>query len=358
MARALLLVGLLVLGLGRSAAAAVVTVTDCVNDPHLSTVSSSTHLDVGSDDLVLACALAPLPGTDHVAIDGHDITIQGPAGSVTGDSTQANHITATGKFTATNTSIDNTDGNGGIDIESVGDLMVTDSNFTTGNVQSGGDLMLLSCSGTSPKCLVTISDSNLTGRHIRVEGVGDVTLSKTKVVTQSPTDLIRITSFMGNVNIGNGGSGSGDCCGMGGGGGNTFVGGNESNFYVRAFGKIDAQGANVLVAELICLRSGVSNFGAEGACDACDKNAPSSSPASVPATIDVTDASLRNDFAKPGEIEICADETRSTITLTGATLIDDNTSQVNDVSELNGCEQVPRTSPPCVNLIGTPATDS
>ncbi|HZP43184.1 MAG TPA: hypothetical protein VFD84_16975 [Candidatus Binatia bacterium] len=343
----------------RTAPAAVVTVTDCVADPHLSTVSASTHLDVGSDDLVLACALAPLPGTDHVIVDGHDVTIQGPAGSITGNSTQANKITATGTFTAAGATIEQTNGNGGVLVSATGDVSITNSNVTTGNVQSGGDLMLIECTGGSPKCTVTIADSNLTGRHIRVEGVGNVTLSKTKVVTQSPTDLIRITSFMGDVNLGAGpSSGQGDCCGFGGGGGNTFVSGNEGNLFVRAFGKIDAAGANVLVAELICLRSGVSSFGNEGACDACDPNAPSSQAAGVPATIDVTDASLRNDFAKPGEIELCADETRSTITLTGATLVDDNTSQLNDVSELNGCEQVPRTTPPCVNLVGTPATDS
>ncbi|HYR95357.1 MAG TPA: hypothetical protein VEM57_01420, partial [Candidatus Binatus sp.] len=46
--------------------AAVVTITDCVADPHVvaHAPSSSTRIELGTDDLVLACPLAPLPGTD------------------------------------------------------------------------------------------------------------------------------------------------------------------------------------------------------------------------------------------------------------------------------------------------------
>ncbi len=349
------------LGLAGRAAAAVVTVTDCVGDSHLSTVSSGTHLDVGSDDLVLQCLLAPLSGTDHVIVNAHDITIQGPAGAVTGDSTQTNHITATGAFTATGTSIEQTDNNGGIEVEASGPITITNSTFAIGGSNGGGDRIFIHCADTAPvACTITVTNSTLTGHHIKVQGVGTVTFTKSKLETQSPLDEVRIESFMGDVLFGaNGGGNSGDCCGMSGGGGNTVVGGNESNLYVSAFGKIDASNINVLIAELICLRSGVTNFNALGqaACAPC-QDSPSSSVSLVPATIDVTDASIRNDFAKPGDIRICADEAHSTITLTGATLIDDDTSMVNDVSELNGCEQVPRTQPPCVNLIGSPATDS
>jgi hypothetical protein len=209
----------------------------------------------------------------------------------------------------------------------VGDVLIEDSNLTVGPPASGGDLLLI-------ECTVTVSGSELKSRHLTVNGVGDVTVSRSKLVTSSPIDFIRITSTMGDVDLGAGG------------GGNDFVSGNEGNLYVLAFGRIDLSGANVLVAENICGRAGVSDFNNT---DPCSTACSGGVAAGVPADVDLSDASIRNDIGKNGHIRFCADETRTLLDIDGAVLIQEDTSQVN---------AVPRTDPPCTNVVGTPTTDS
>ena len=336
-----------------AAHAAVVTVSDCTTDPHVvaNLGASRTDIDVGTNDLVLACALVPLPGTDHIAITGHDLTIQGPTGSVSAFGSAPTKFTATGTFTATNTFVESTNVNGDLDIESAGNMVFNKTTLTVGDVSSGGDSLKVTCTNSSPECTITVTDSQFKGRQITVKGQGDVSFVKTKLITNSPIDLITIVSVGGNVNLGAGIPGFGDCCGFGG-GGNSVISGSEGNLSIMAFGQVNLSTVNILVAENICVRSGVSNVATQGACDPCSGG----SAASPPADIDATGASIRNDFGKRGEIELCADEARTTIAVGGAVLIDDNTGPVEDVAELNGCETLPRSG--CPNVSGVPDTDS
>src|SRR5262249_10198111 len=68
------------IALASGASAAVVTITDCLADPHLDVFSSTTRIDVGADDLVIQCALAPIGNTEHITLLGNRITVQGPSG--------------------------------------------------------------------------------------------------------------------------------------------------------------------------------------------------------------------------------------------------------------------------------------
>jgi hypothetical protein len=179
---------------------------------------------------------------------------------------------------------------------------------------------------------------------------------KAKLITNSPRDYVKLESMMGNVLLGSAAqAGGGDCCGFGGGGGNSIVSGNEGNLYLTAFGRIDLSGANVLVAENICGASGVPADQVFDY-DVCGKACVGGAAASVPADIDLTDASVRNDFAKNGSVRFCADETRADVTIQGAVLIDDDTSAVNDLSTLNGCDTLPRSG--CPHVPGTADLDS
>jgi hypothetical protein len=100
--------------------------------------------------------------------------------------------------------------------------------------------------------------------------------------------------------------------------------------------------ANVLVAEFVTITSG---------------SAPGLAP--VPAGVDLTGASIRNDFGKQGDIVVVADEAQATISIGGAVLVDDNPAgSVDDVSELDGYEVVPRKTAPCVNIVETPDLDT
>ena len=189
-----------------------------------------------------------------------------------------------------------------------------------------------------------------------MQSVGDQVFVKAKILTNSPTDLVRLESSMGSILLGGTSQGgSGDCCGFGGGDGTSVVSGNEGNLYMAAFGRIDLSGANILVAENICGAFGVPSNQVFGY-DVCGTSCAGGSAASVPADIDLTDASVRNDFAKKGSIRFCADETRADVTIQGAVLIDDDTSAVNDLSLLNGCDTLPRSS--CPHVVGVADTDS
>lgn len=53
--------------------AATVTITDCTAAPAFA-ASGTTRIDVRPDDLVLACQLAPLPGTSKVKLQAHTAT--------------------------------------------------------------------------------------------------------------------------------------------------------------------------------------------------------------------------------------------------------------------------------------------
>jgi len=331
-----------------TATAAVVTVTDCVGDPHIviHNGTRTTRLAVGGDDLILRCALAPLGQTDNVEVSGANVTIEGAASSVSAGGTGTSvRIFVDGDFVAINTNLEASNTNASMDIIVAGNVSFSGTDVTVGGISSGGDLLLTACTNPAPPCTITAVASTFKSREIEVIGVGDVTFSGVTMTTNSPRDEIRIVSTAGNVQIGastTSGQGTGSECTEGNleTQFNGFMGGPESNFIVEAFGFVDLTAARVTVAENIRITSGVG-----------------AGVASVPAFIDATGAILRNDIGKKGEVEILADETSATITITGTTLIDDNESlSVEDVSELNLCETVPRAG--CINLVGTPSTDS
>ncbi len=327
--------------LGAAAApAAVVTITDCATDPHIQAFPglSSTRIQLGADDLVLHCNLVPLSGTDKILITAHDVTIQGGGASAPAPS-HAIDIQASGAFSAVSADIEATDRSGNLQISAATSMHFDNATLVVGDNVSG-ERLELDCTGTSPACAIDAVKSSFKSRRMSITAVGDVTFTQSKITSVGPSDKIEITSTAGNVKLGTGAPpAGGECCGMSGGGGNTVVSGVEGELFVSAFGLIDFTAANVLVAENISLTSGVG-----------------AGPASVPASIDLTDASLRNDFGKPGEITVLADEGVATITIAGATLIDDQPNgQPDDLSTLNGCSTTPRSG--CPNVAGTAATD-
>ena len=331
--------------LAAPAGAAVVTITDCLADPHVvvHAPSASTRIDIGSDDLVLACALAPLPGTDRIRIVAHDVTVQGPAGGITAPSDGvAIQVTASGRFTAVDTSIETTANNGSMDIASVGDMRFVSSTIDVGGSTSGDDLRI-TCTGASPDCKITAINTTFESRLTFITAVGDIAFGTVHLVSHSPRDYIRVTSSHGNVDTSGEAAGIAACCAGGEpGGGNTVVTGNEGNLAVTAFGFVNLSFTNILVAEFITITSGSD---------------PGLAP--VPAGVNLSGASVRNDFGKEGDIVIVADESQATITISGAVLVDDNrTGSAEDVSELNGCQVVPRTMAPCVNIVGVPDLDT
>ena len=344
--RALLVIAAALLSAAQ-ASAATVTVTDCVNDPHIVVHNGTrtTYLDVGADDLVLRCSLVSLGQTDNVEVAGANVTIEGPAGGVSAiGSGTAVRIFAAGDFTAIDANLEASNINASMDIIVAGNVSFSGSDVTVGGITSGGDLLLTACTNPAPPCTITAINSTFKSREIEVIAVGDVTFLGVTMTTNSPRDEIKIVSTAGNVRLGatTSSQGAGTPCSPGNleTRFNAFFGGPESNFIVNAFGFVDMTGARVTVSENIRITSGVG-----------------AGPASVPAFIDLTNAILRNDIGKKGEIEILADETQAVITITGTTLIDDNEDGgIEDVAELNECETVPRGG--CLNVTGAPTTDS
>jgi hypothetical protein len=342
-----------------AASAAVITVTDCAGDPHVvaNPGTRTTYLQVGSDDLVLHCTLVPLPGTDRLVVAGHDITIENP-GSVLAAGSAANAITATGTLTATDTTLASSGSNGQLKIVAVHDITLTRATLAVGDATHDGDALMVSCTGTAPNCTISAITSTLECRHVEIEAQGDVVFSASKILTTSPTDLVTIRSDLGNVLLGtSSGAPTGtDCCTAGKErDGNSVISGSEGNLYILAFGRIDLSGIDVVVSEFICGRSGVDDVGALSAGDACGACPGSGAAASVAADIDLSNATIRNDTGKRGEIVFCADETRAAIDLDHVVLIDDDVSSTPDLAELNGCETKPRSG--CPHVVGTADTD-
>lgn len=330
------------------APAVAVTITDCANDPNIVKQggTDTTRIEVAPDDLILECALTPHSGTDKILIEAANIIIQGPAGRIAANGTgTAIRITATGTFTAIDTVLESSNSNSSVDIVTGGDILFAGTTVAVGGVGSGGDQLLITCTDAAPDCTITATASSFKSRELDMIAVGDITLSGVTITTNSPRDRTEIISLNGNVLAGTGATAPQQVNKCGGTTNpiqtpNVILGGPESDLVIQAFGFVDLSGSRITVAQNIFVMSGVGG----GA-------------ASVPAFIDVTAAAIRNDIGKKGEIEMTADETLEDILVDAVILIDDDDSaSVNDVSELNGCEVVPRG--PCPNVVGTPATDS
>jgi hypothetical protein len=320
--KASILLLIAVAGVAATRAHAVVILDDCTNDPHLvaNAGTDTTHLDVGAEDLVIRCALEPLPQTSRVVVRARDVTVEGPAGSVTGTGkTKAVDIRATGTFTALDTVIQSTNGNANMDIIAVGDMVIRDSQVIVGELDRGGDLLKIECTG--PGCTIDTQDSLFKGRLMEVLAVGDIfSFNNTTFRTHGPRDFITIRSTAGNVLL---------PCGV------IVRTGNEGDLVIESFGRIDLWGADIRVAEHIVITSGVGP-----------------GLAAVPAAdVNATSATIRNDFGKDGQIVVTADEAQQIIDITDATIIQEGP----EVAELNGRRALPHTG--FNNVVGVPAVD-
>src|SRR5258706_7473546 len=120
--------GALVALTGRDASAAVVTITDCVNDPHLDIFSSTTRVDVGADDLVIKCALAPIGNTEHLTLLANRITVDGPSGMLAAPGKSPSiRMKARADIVLTNTTLESTNGRGGFNFQAVTGLTITNT---------------------------------------------------------------------------------------------------------------------------------------------------------------------------------------------------------------------------------------
>ncbi len=247
-------------------APAVVVLTDCAGDPHLvaNPGTDTTHLDVGAEDLVVRCPLQPLPGTSRIVIRAHDVTVEGPAGSISASGkTKAVDIRATGTFTALDTVIESTNGNAEMDVIAVGDMLFRGTQVFVGTPDAGGDLLTIECTG--PGCMIEAAAGTLfTSRLMKILAVGDILMQTTTIRTHGPRDFITIRSSAGNVCL---------ICDV------IVCSGPEGDLVIDAWGRVDLPFADIQVAQHIRIAAGVGP-----------------GPAPVLADIDATGATIRNDF--------------------------------------------------------------
>jgi hypothetical protein len=321
MIRGTLLAAVLLALVAPSLHAAVVTVTDCVNDPHLQVNlgSDQTKIDVGADDLVLMCALTPLGGTHRLQLVAHNMTLKGNV--VATATTSAVRIDASGTFAAMGVTIESANNNGDMSITAVGDMTFTDATVMVGpDLTGGGDTMNVTCTGAAPDCTITSTNSTFKSGNLFITAVGDILMRTTHIITVSPRDDSRLESTHGNVCL--------PCD-------DDISGGNESSLKIFAFGFIDLPAIKILVAQSITITSGVG-----------------AGAASVDAHIDLTGAVINNNFGKDGAITITADEGRAQVTIQDATIIQEGP----DVATINSRSTLPHQG--FANIVGVPQIDS
>jgi hypothetical protein len=298
------------------ASAAVVNVTDCTAPPVVAR-GRTTAVDVGTDDLVLRCALVPLPGTGRITMRANRITVAGPAGTVnTPTDKLAIRLKADADITLDSTSLE-ASGNGGIRLIARTGVTVRTTIITTGDTTRTGKSILFQCLGTG--CPMFVSRSNVVSNVIKVAIDGPVTTVNSTFLTRGGRALLTLRSRASDANL---------CC-------STFQGTNEGNVFINAFSKVDLTGSQVLTGENIRVNSGLGGSGMS----------------------ELLGATLSNDFGKEGQIDVSAASGASQIDIDGATLIDDDfPRRASDVSRLNGREQLPHEG--FNNTVGTPQTDS
>jgi len=310
-------VGMLILAVPVSGHAATVTVTDCTTAGPVEVQGRRTVLDVRPDDLVLQCALAPLGKSQRIQVRANNITIDGPLGRI--DSSfkgRAVDIRADGHITLTMATIEATNSNGRVRLVSETGFTILGSIIKVGGLKPGRELRL-ECNGAG--CGMNLCQSTIEAQRIRVVVDGDIIADGAVVRTRSPRDRIHLESRNGDIIF----------CG------GQIIGDVEGRMTIEACGEIDLSGVELAIGRNIIIDSGL--------CGAGD--------------ILLVGASVRNDFGKRGEIEITAAGGAGQVDITDATLIDDDRSaNKNDVSEINGREQLPHEGHN--NTVGTPSTDS
>ncbi|HZP43183.1 MAG TPA: hypothetical protein VFD84_16970 [Candidatus Binatia bacterium] len=315
MKRTVLLVGVLAVA-GRIAAAAVVTVSDCTTpDPHVHVIGGRTVLDVGTDDLVLACPLAPLGTTHRVRVVGNRVTIQGPDAGIAADGKgNAVDVRASDTIVVDRASLEASNGNGIIRLRAQNGLDIEHAVLTTGDATKAGRSTVIECS--APGCPLTMLHSTVLGHSVKVRISGTITAVFNTIVTRGGRDLIDVRALRGDADL---------CC-------NQMGGGTESATFIRAFGEIDLTSTEINRAEGITIASGLGGSG----------------------PTNLRNATLNNDFGKQGQIVVTAANGSSQVNIAGATLIDDDFHGP-DVSSLNGRETLPHEG--FANTVGTPKVD-
>jgi hypothetical protein len=305
--------------LGASGAqAAVVTISDCAADPHIvEGHGGRVTIDVGADDLVLTCVLVPPGPSSTLSIRGHDVSIQADV-KFPGRPVDGIVVSASGKLEILGATIEASNNNASIRLDSAGDLT-----FRRSGVQAGVDVYGLdqSIQCTGQGCGITVLQSRFAARNFSMVAVGDVYFGQVKVVTTGPPDSIDIVSQTGSATI----SGCG----------NVFRSGTGGKMRVQACGQIDLAFASIDVADVIDIET-------TGTCGGL-------------ADIRLAGATVRNDFGKTGDIVVTAAGGAQTIDIGGATLIDDDRTSMPDVAQLNGRSQLPHQG--FNNVVGTPDLD-
>lgn len=400
-------------GLGRPAAATV-TITDCASDPHCVARGQKTVIAVRGDTVVVSGPLVPLAGTTTLQIAAKAIVVDGASGgaiSATGKGQSilldAASVLVTGSLHSSNTNgkillrgADLVQVQGPLDIASGGEARVTCSGtgcmlnvigvrFHVNHlvVDGMGDIVwdLNTVETFGPRDLVQIAAE---GGSIRKSGAIMVALSRGRIAAQldgekvdavseavgfcetcqstptptpasrtatptpfgtaslplgEPTPTATATASTPTPTATPGATPTNPtgtptpasrtstptptgpiptptpCC-------NTVKGGVESSVFMSAVGDVDVTGDHYLVGEDITITAG--------------------------GNVDLTHATLRNDFGKCGEIVVTAG---SQITIQGTTLVDDDCRGQPDVSSLNGREETPHTG--FNDVVGFPAVD-
>jgi hypothetical protein len=299
------------------AAAATVMLTNCAAAP-VKTQGSKTVVDVRPDDLVIACALAPLPGTDAILVRANKITVAGPAGGVTANGKgRSIELRADADMTLTSASLDAANGNAKMRLVSETGFTITGTILNVGDATRAGRELRIECDGSG--CPLSLSSSDLRANRIRILTDGPISGDLSTATTSGPRDRISIRSLKGAVNF----------CKV------NLLGRNEGNIEVIAFGDVNLTGSELATGRYIDVRAGLGGTG----------NAI------------LTSATLRNNFGKDGEITVTAAGGAGQIDIAGATLIDDDKPvTINDVSTLNGRQQTPHQG--FNNTAGVPGLDT
>lgn len=182
------------IALAASAAAAVTTVTDCTAAP-VSLFNGKTVIDLPGGDVVLRCALQPLPGTDGLAIAAASILVDGPLGGsvAASGSTLALSLEAEHGIEIRDAHVSADNNNGHATITAVGSVLVT-----AGSEIAAGDKLTIECTG--PACPIQISGTNFAAHELRILAEGTVTIgASSNLTTHGPTDLLKISSADGDV---------------------------------------------------------------------------------------------------------------------------------------------------------------
>ena len=395
----LVLTAALVLVLVPALSGATVTITDCATDAHCVASGKKTLIDVPDDTVVIAGAIVPLAGTTNVLVRAKSIAVDGASGgqiSATGKGQaillDAASVLVTGALRSTNA-------NGKILVRGI-DMVQIQGPV---DIDSGGEARVV-CTGLG--CPLTLTGVHFRANHVVIDAQGDIIWDANNVDTFGPRDLIEIEAQNGSIRksgaitvalargrlaarlsadtidavseavefcetcqqvqtptptatphvatatptvvqtaslpLGTpsptdpgktatptapgqtptpGPTSTPGCreC-------NTANGQVESTMFIRAAGDIDLTGDIYGIAEGITIAAG--------------------------GNVNLTNATLRNDFGKCGEIEVTAG---GQVNIQQATLVDDNCREKPDVSELNGREELPHTG--FNDVVGFPTVD-